>query len=182
MKETEMIMFRNVASLIGGAAVLAAAVGLTAGLAPATATPTQTPGANLYIHPDPEAPGFWELGIEGVFAMSEHDAHGFINNINTGERPGGIEYNVTGDDDSNDTGLFGAWYPGAGWDSGGGLYAAPDGIRFTRSISIVKSTLDEDHPGVFDNDLDEIYVHVRFVDADGGVRRVYTNKVEGNFG
>jgi hypothetical protein len=47
MKETEMIMFRNVASLIGGASVLAAAVGLTAGLAPATAAPTQTPGANL---------------------------------------------------------------------------------------------------------------------------------------
>jgi hypothetical protein len=38
---------KNVGSLIGGAAVVAAAIGLTAGLAPASAAPQQSPGSVL---------------------------------------------------------------------------------------------------------------------------------------
>jgi hypothetical protein len=38
-----------IASLIGGAATLAAVVGMTAGLAPASAAPSQSPGATLTV-------------------------------------------------------------------------------------------------------------------------------------
>jgi hypothetical protein len=40
---------KMIASLIGGAATLAAVVGMTAGLAPASAAPSQSPGATLTV-------------------------------------------------------------------------------------------------------------------------------------
>jgi len=169
-----MNALKKVASMLGGAAVLAAITGLAAGVAPASAAPHQTPGSNLYIYQDPANPANWALGIEGVFPMSEYDAHGFINNINTAERPGGVNYTIIGDDPDSKA-LYGRWFPGAGWDSDGGLYAQSDGIRFTRTLSVPKSTLNED------DGIDEIYVYVGFVEADGGVRRAHTNVVHGNF-
>ena len=40
---------KKIASLMGGAAVIAGVVGMTAGLTPAAAVPSQTPGATLSI-------------------------------------------------------------------------------------------------------------------------------------
>jgi hypothetical protein len=177
------ITFQNMPRLIGGAAVLAAAaIGLGPGVAPASAAPAQSPGTNLYVYKDPASSGNYRVTVKGVIPMNEYDAHGFINNINTGERPGGIEYNLIGDDDSNDHGLDGGhWFPGAGRGPGPGyLVAESDGIHFLREIVVPFNTLNEDD-GVFD-DGDEVYAYVRFVDADGGVRRLYTNKVSGMFG
>jgi hypothetical protein len=186
-----MTALKNIPSLIGRAAVLAATtvgltIGLTEGLAPASAAPNQTPGVNLYVFPDPANSTNYRVTVKGMFPMSEYDAHGYINNLGTGERPdgvkivGGIEYNLLGDDpDNNDRGLSQHWFPLAGSGPEGYLKAESDGIHYLREISLPKSALNEDD-GVFD-DTDEVYAYVRFVDGDGGVRRAYTNPVSGTF-
>src|SRR5215208_2812192 len=155
-----MTALKNIPSLIGRGAVLAATtvgltIGLTEGLAPASAAPNQTPGVNLYVFPDPANSANYRVTVKGMFPMNEYDAHGYINNLGTGERPGGIEYNILGDDpDNNDRGLTGGhWFPLAGSDPEGFLKAESDGIHFLREISVPKNTLNEDD-GVFD-DLDE---------------------------
>ena len=94
-----MSAFKNIPSLIGGTAVVAAAtIGLTAGPAPASAAPRPS-GATIYVFPDPANSANYRVMITGVFPMSEYDAVGFINNINTGEPPGGMPKSALNEDD-----------------------------------------------------------------------------------
>jgi hypothetical protein len=168
--------------LVAAAAVAVTAIGLTAGLAPASAAPTQTPGTTLVVYPDPTNTGYYRLAVKGVFPMNEYDAHGFVNNLETGESPGGMDYGIHGDDpDSNDRLLGNMYaYRGAGGTrSTGYLTAESDGIHFFQIISVPKGLLNEDD-GVFD-DTDEVYVVADFVDGDGGKRTAFTNPVSGTF-
>jgi hypothetical protein len=112
--------------------------------------------------------------------MSEYDAHGFINNINTGERPGGIEYNIHAEDPDGDPLIKGEFFPGAGKGPGAGyLVAEADGIHYHREFVVPWSALNEDDR-VFD-DTDEIYTRSTFVDGDGGNRHQYSNVVVNQF-
>lgn len=169
-------MKKHIALLAGGVELLAAvAIGLTAGAAPATAAPTQN-GANLQIYPDPANSANVRITVDGVFRMSEYDAHGFINNINTGAKPGGIVYYYNADDPGqNDVSVTGSrFFPGAGVHDGGYLRAESDGIHYRQEISVPKGELNED-PNYFD-DNDEIYVQASFIDGDG-VARLQTSNV-----
>ena len=58
---------------------------------PAAAAPTAS-GARLSIYTDPAAPKTGRVTIDGLFPMSEADAVGYLNNIYTGAKPGGMEY------------------------------------------------------------------------------------------
>ena len=52
--------------------------------------------------------------------MGAYEAHGFINNINTGARPpGGMLHYVVGDDGSHGVPRYNRFYPGAGNVPGG---------------------------------------------------------------
>jgi hypothetical protein len=170
--------------VVAAAALAATTVGLTAGLAPVSAAPTPTPGMTLVITPDPANGGYYRLAVKGMFPMNEYDAHGFINNLDTGTLPGGggINYILLADDpDSNDHAI-GAYFHRAGTRSTGYLTAESDGIHFFQIISVPTSHLNEDD-GVFDamDDTDEIYAVADFVDGDGGKRTAYSNVVNGLF-
>lgn len=173
---------KNIPTLIAAAALAATTVGLTAGLAPASAAPTQTPGTTLVVSPDPQnGEKYRRVNVKGMFPMNEHDAHGFINNLETGAHPGGVDYGVFADDPDSSDRLIGPTYQyrGAGTRSTGYLTAESDGIHFFQIISVPTRLLNED-VGRFDN-VDEVYVQVDFVDGDGGIRTAYTNPVRGAF-
>jgi hypothetical protein len=169
----------NIASLIGGVAVAAAVIGLTAGLAPAAAAPTQN-GAHLAIAQDPANPANLLVAVFGTFPMNGYDAHGFINNLNTGSVPGGMRFEIYGDDpgEGDRTVTLNRWFAGADTKSGG-LYATDTGIHYRRDYVVPKSDFNEDH-GAFD-DTDEIYARATFVDGGGGNRRQYSNAVVGQY-
>lgn len=176
---------KNIESLIGGAAVVAAALGLTVGLAPASAAPAQSPGVNLSWAYHPGDKSFVALTVQGVYPMSEGAAHELINNIKSSGR-GGIEYNIFADDQGeNDTVVSGAWFPGAGVEnpSGAHLFAGKDGVHFGRVLTVRADLLNEDKDpnwGIGDTH-DEIYVQTRFVPGDGSSRGATTNLVSGQF-
>jgi hypothetical protein len=162
------------AALMGGAAMTAAAMGLTAGLAPATAAPA---GAKLSVFPVNTATH--RVTIEGVFPMSEADAVGFINNINTGALPGEMSYAIYGDDPTGISNRGVHRFPGAGVQEMGHLIATPDGLHYLRILELPRGVLNEDD-NAFDNE-DEIYVRAQFRDADGGTRAQISNVVTANF-
>ncbi|QJY49996.1 hypothetical protein [Pseudonocardia broussonetiae] len=178
------IMFRT-----GRAAAIAAVtVGLTAGLATAPASAAPTPsGANLKITYAYGSGGYYNVIISGRFAMSQHDAVGYMNNLATGSRaaagqgPGGVFYHVTGDDSgSYDSDVWRTdFFAGAHNDAGGYLFAGSDGIYFYRAFQVHASVLNEDN-GYWDK-TDEIYADATFVDGDNGSRRAYSNVVTGLF-
>jgi hypothetical protein len=177
--------FKNIGSMIGSAAVVAAIVGLTAGLAPASAAPQQSPGVTLTIKGDPANPGNSILRIEGTFPMSEGDSHDRVNNMTPG---GGMDYIVHADDPGDDRDYpigMPHGYIGMPGPDGGFMTASPFGIRFLREISVPKGELDEDFcfsSGCGD-DTDEVYVKVRFVQGNGaGDLAAYTNAISGKFG
>jgi hypothetical protein len=175
-KEKEMNARKNIASLIGSAAVMAAAVGLTAGLTPASAAPAPSPGVNLWVFEDPANRANYRVTFRGVFPMDEYSAHGYINHLNDGERPGYVVYELIGDD-GHETWITPAHrIDGNGPRDGGYLRAESDGIHFMQEISIPKDHLNEDRDGV-----DEVYGEVAFVDADGGARFAVTNVATGSF-
>jgi hypothetical protein len=167
---------RKIGALMGGAAMIAAAAGLTAGLVPAAAAPANPAGklsvfpVNTEIH---------RVTIEGVFPMSEADAVGYINNINTGAVPGEMSYAIYGDDPTgiSNRGVF--RFPGAGHQEMGHLIASPEGLQYLRILEVPRGVLNEDD-NPFDNE-DEIYVRALFTDADGGTRAQSTNVVTANF-
>jgi hypothetical protein len=161
-------------------ALAAATVGLTAGLAPASAAPTQTPGVHLNIIQSPHNDGAYIVQVRGVFPMNEYDAHGFINNLDTGTGAhGGIGYKIFGDDSGSNDQLRGEQFIGNGPRNGAGGYllAKPEGISYYQDITVNKDQLDEDFDFQGGTETDEIYVEVKFIDGDGGVRKAYTNEV-----
>jgi hypothetical protein len=170
---------KNIASLIGGAAVAAAAIGLTAGLTPAAAAPAQN-GANLAIAQDPANPANLLVAVFGTFPMNGYDAHGFINNLNNGYAPGGMRFELYGDDngEGDRTVTLNRWFAGADTKSGG-LYATDTGIHYRRDYVVPKSDLNEDD--AFYNDIDEVYAKATFVDCCWGNRSQYSNVVVGQF-
>ena len=69
--------------------MLAASVGLTAGLAPVSAAPQASPGVSLTVRDDPANPANYLVKIEGTFPMSEGDANDRVNHMTPG---GGMDY------------------------------------------------------------------------------------------
>jgi hypothetical protein len=168
-----MTASNNLPSRIGGAVLIAAAIGLTAGPAPASAAPPPS-GALLFIEEDPNNLERWSVQVQGMFPMGEYESHGFINNINTGKNPGGTLIQLYGDTDGEE--LYERFYPGAGRDPKGSLFAGAEGkgIRYLRMITVPKSLLVEGDGfgGVNSRHFisDPIYARAKFIDANGEVR------------
>jgi hypothetical protein len=173
-----MTALKNIPSRIGGAVLIAAGVGLTAGPALAFARP-QPSGANLTIDQNPGISSHWFVEVSGVFPMGEYEAHGFINNINSGKYPGGTVIHIFGadrDDVQRNYVVPHQFFPGAGYQYRGHLYAASDGVHYSRVLNVAKTALDErDGP-------DEIYAEAMFLDANSEVRgQQYSNVVTVDF-
>lgn len=168
---------KKMASAIGGAAMAATVVGLTAGLALAAAAPAAS-GAHLSLCPDFGHPGNYRTTIQGVFPMSEADATGFLIHINDNPQPGGIEYHVLADDEGgyqHDHDIFATFLPHTQTDSTGYLRPGPGGIEYRREFLIPMDKFNEDD-GVFD-DQDEVYAAATFRDADGGRRQQFSQQI-----
>jgi hypothetical protein len=174
---------KTIAAVMGGAAALAAVVGLTAGAAPASAAPAQS-GATMYVYEDPKNPNNFRVSIKGVFPMQQPDAAGFLVHVNDGNYPGGpgpggMIYHIAGDDDRSWPGdsdiTSSVFVPGAQTDSEGYLRAGPGGLEYLREISVPKGNFNEDD-GVF-NEEDEIYAVAVFRDGDGGSRLQFSQKI-----
>src|SRR5258705_12299735 len=76
---------RKITSLLGGAATIAAVVGMTAGLTPASAAPSQSPGSNLTIvDQNITGAGYNRVIVQGVYPMQKPDAVGYLNNLTAG--------------------------------------------------------------------------------------------------
>ncbi len=142
---------------------------------PASAAPKQS-GAVLAVAEDPANPLTYRLVVTGIIRMQQADAVGYINNINTGRYPGGMNYNIWGDDGSSLDHIFGRFYPGAGTDADGYLRATSEGLVYQRYLSISKTKMNEDKDGA-----DEVYAQAVFVDADGGTRVQYSQLVVRRF-
>lgn len=153
----------KLASLMGGAVMIATAIGLTAGVAPASAAPKQV-GATLHIVQDVQHSNNWRLTSVGVYPMSQADAQGFLNNMNNGKCRGALYYHVYGDDGSPQHIFSTRPFYSAHADAEGFLRATPQGLEYRREITLRKSKLNEDD-GVFDK-TDEIYTQVNFLDSD----------------
>jgi hypothetical protein len=171
-----MITRKRIGTLMGSAAMVAAAMGLTAGLAPATVAAAPS-GAKLSVFPVNTATH--RVTIEGVFPMQQADAVGFINNINTGAVPGEMSYAIYGDDPTGISNRGVHRFPGAGLEEMGHLIATPEGLHYLRILEVPRGVLNEDD-NAFDNE-DEIYVRALFIDADGGTRAQISNIVTANF-
>jgi hypothetical protein len=156
-----MTALKNIPSRIGGAVLIAAAVGLTAGPAPAFAAPPPS-GASLIVSQVPNSER-WLVTVQGTFLMGEYEAHGFVNNINSGKALGGTLLQLYGD--SNGDQRLERFYPGAGREPKGYLFAAAEGVRYRRDITVPKNILNEG-----DFHVDYIYARVKFIDANGDVR------------
>jgi hypothetical protein len=169
-------------SLIGAASVIAGAVGLTAGVAPAAASPAQS-GATLYVNEDAANHNNYRLAIKGVFPMLQADAVGYLVHVNDGNYPGGpgqggMSYLLQGDDGNGfpgDKNLSSHFFPGTQTGGEGYLRAGPEGIEYLREISVPKNKLDEDTGPI--NEEDEIYAVATFRDGDGGGRIQYSQKI-----
>ena len=165
----------KIARAVGGAAMIAAVAGLTAGLAPASAAPKPTPDANLTIvASDIVNPDYSRIILRGVFPMQEPDAFGFVKHL-MDNGCGGMHYIVWGDDGSEQY-LFDRNFPGTHEDVEGFLRSSPRGLEYRREFLVPKGTLDEDKDGT-----DEVFVRARFVDGDCVSRVQNTNVVKGNF-
>lgn len=170
-----MNRLKYIGTLLGSAAMVAGAVGMTVGAAPASAAPQNSPGVTLAIGDDPANPANYVLMVRGTFPMSEGDARDRLSHLAGG---GGVDYVVYADDPGENDGLIGMphGYIGAPGPSGGHLIAVPNGLNFFRQISVPKEDLDED------DGTDEVYVKVRFVPGNGaGDLGAYTQPISGKF-
>jgi hypothetical protein len=169
----------KIASLLGGAAMVASVAGMTAELAPAAAAPRQD-GATLAFTANPNSPGNYLLVVNGAFPMEQPDAQGYINNINTGQcgerGHAGMSFGILGDD-GHPQQIDARQFPGARIDSEGSLRAGARGLEYSRTLPIQHYYLDEDRG----SEVDEIYVRVYFVDADCGRREQVTQVVTHRF-
>lgn len=165
---------KKFAGLMGGAAMIVAAFGMTAGLTPAAAAPSQSPGSQLTIvDQNITGAGFNRVIVQGVYPMQKPDAVGYLNNLSAG--CGGMHYIVWGDD-GNEQYLFDRNYPGVHEDIDGFVRASDRGLEYLQQFTVPASVLDEDKDGT-----DEVFVRARFVDGDCGSRVQNTNVVKGNF-
>ena len=169
-----MHAFNNISSLIGGEAVVAISVALTAGLAPSSAAPQNSPGVIMGVHDDPGNSANYVVRVQGKFPMSEGDAYDRLNHLSAG---GGIEYTIYADDPGeNDSIITSPGFVGSPGPTGGALIATPYGISFMREISVPRSKLNED------DGADELYTRVRLVQGNGVPDlRGNTNAVSGDF-
>ncbi len=164
---------KKITSLMGGAAMIATVVGTTAGIAPASAAPSQSPGATLTIvDQNITGPGKNRVIVYGVYPMEKPDAVGYLNNL-TG--CGGMHYIVWGDDGKEQY-LFDRNYPGVHDDIDGFVRATDRGLEYLQQFVVPASVLNEDNDGT-----DEVFVRARFVDGDCGSRIQNTNVVKGSF-
>ena len=162
------------ASLICGAATVAAVIGMTGGPAVAAAAPSQSPGTMLTIvDQNITGAGYNRVIVQGVYPMQKPDAAGYLNNLSAG--CGGMHYIVWGDDGGEQY-LFDRNYPGAHNDIDGFVRATDRGLEYQQQFVVPASVLNEDADGT-----DEVFVRARFVDGDCGQRVQNTNVVKGNF-
>ncbi len=165
---------KKITSLMGGAGVAAATLAMTAGLAPASAAPSQSPGSTLTIvDQNITGPGKNRVIVYGVYPMEKPDAVGYLNNLSAG--CGGMHYIVWGDDGGEQY-LIDRNYPGVHDDIDGFVRATDRGLEYLQQFEVPASVLDEDTDGG-----DEVFVRARFVDGDCGSRVQNTNVVKGSF-
>jgi len=164
----------KIASAVSGATLIAAAIGMTAGVVPASAAPSQSPGSTLTIvDQNITGAGTNRIIVQGVYPMQKPDAVGYLNNLTAG--CGGMHYIVWGDDGGEQY-LFDRNYPGAHNDIDGFVRATDRGLEYQQQFVVPASVLNEDADGT-----DEVFVRARFVDGDCGQRVQNTNVVKGNF-
>ena len=89
---------RNLVTMLGGAAVFGTVAGLTAGVA--TAAPSQTDGAMLYMCQDIGNPSSYRITVKGTYPMDSADAAGYLIHMNDGTQPGGLIVELKADDAS----------------------------------------------------------------------------------
>lgn len=170
-----MTVRRKITSTIGAATMTVAALGMTAGLAPASAAPAQTAGATLTIvDQNITGAGYNRVILYGVYPMQEPDAVGFITHLND-NGCGGMHYTVLGDD-GNEQYLYDRNFPGTSESVEGFLRASSRGLEYRREFLVPATVLNEDKDGT-----DEVFVRARFVDGDCASRIQNTNVVKGNF-
>ncbi|MDN5930969.1 MAG: hypothetical protein L0I24_07895 [Pseudonocardia sp.] len=178
---------------VGRAAVLAATtLALAAGtVAPATAAaPTAASSSSAQsaaatamranLHLTALGGNQYRLTVDGVIPMTKADAQGFLDNLGS---HGGMQFRIKGWDGFAGSHQLGTTYYSSpslpGTHAGGWLYAGAEGIHFRREYQAPGSVLNEDRS--WSNQDDEIYVNVRFVDGDGGVREANSNIVRAYF-
>ena len=165
---------KKIGSFMGGAAMIATVVGLTAGLAPASAAPSPSPNSRLTIvDQNITGAGYNRVIVQGWYPMQKPDAVGFLNNLSAG--CGGMHYIVWGDD-GNEQYLFDRNYPGVHDDIDGYIRATDRGLEYQQQFVVPASVLNEDNDGT-----DEVFVRARFVDGDCGSRVQNSPVVTGNF-
>jgi hypothetical protein len=164
----------RIGALLSSAAVLAGAVGLTAGPAPASAAPAQS-GATLFVIQDPVHPNNYRLAIMGTYPMQQADAVGFLNNINNGKCEGSMFYYLYGDD-GDPQHIHTLHFPGAHEDGEGYLKATSEGLGYRREFALRKNFLNEDSDG-----QDEIYAQANFLDSDCNTRIQTTQVIRDSF-
>lgn len=88
---------KKIGSFMGGAAMIAGAVGMTAGLAPASAAPSQSPGSMpTIVDQNITGAGDSRVIVQGVCPKQKPEAVGYLNNLTAG--CGGMHYITRGDD------------------------------------------------------------------------------------
>ena len=116
----------NLVTMLGGAAVFGTVAGLTAGVA--TAAPSQTDGAMLYMCQDVGNPSSYRITVKGTYPMDSADAAGYLIHMNDGSQPGGLIVELKADDEGNNDHNIGyGFYPTTATTSEGYLQAIPGG-------------------------------------------------------
>ena len=165
---------KRTTTLLGGAATIAAVVGMSAGLTTASAAPAQSPNSRLtVVDQNFTGAGFNRIIVQGWYPMEKPDAVGYLNNLSAG--CGGIHYILFGDD-GNEQYLFDRNYPGVHDDIDGYLRATDRGLEYLQQFVVPASVVNEDKDGT-----DEVFARARFVDGDCGERVQNTNVVKGSF-
>lgn len=164
----------TIGSALAGASLIAAVVGLSAGMAPASAAPKQTQGAKLSVVDDVVDSAYVRLIISGFHPMEEPDAVGYLTHLGEG-KSAGMNYAVYADDGSSRI-LDDRTFLGASKSAEGDLWASRRGLEYRRELRYPKGFLNKNLDGA-----DRIYVRAIFTDADGGQRIQYTNVAEGYF-
>lgn len=175
-----------------GAIAMSMVVGMTGPTAVAAAAPKPS-GATLFLCPDFGKPLSYRATIRGVFPMSQADAEGFLIHIDDNpSQPGRMKYYVQDDDGhghEGDRSIANLTVPHAHSDGGGFLRAGPGGLEYQRELTVDARAINADTSKSYDpsdqvfgdDHQDEIYATAKFVDADGGVRTQFSQKIVKDF-